>query len=179
VPFGDGPKPVYQRQVSKIAILSLLNNAKKCVYITTPYLIIDNELAQALENAALRGVDVRLITPHIPDKKLVFMMTRSYYPRLLDAGVHIFEYEPGFIHAKIYLADGKYALVGSVNLDYRSLVHHFENGLYIANHEVVANIEEDFLATQEKSIPFEKSMLKNNIFYRALRALVKIFAPLL
>jgi cardiolipin synthase len=178
VPFGDGPRPLYKRQVSKTLILSMLNNARHTVTITTPYLIIDNELAQALENAALRGVDVKIITPHIPDKRIVFLITRSYYPRLLDAGVKILEFERGFIHAKTYLVDGKYAMVGSINLDYRSLVHHFENGVYICGHSVIEDIAADLAQTEQECIPIEKSMLSNNIFIRLLRSLVKIFAPL-
>ena len=104
----------------------MLSSATDYVYMTTPYLIIDNELCGAIENAALRGVDVRIIVPHIPDKKIVFQMTKSFYHRLMKAGVRIYEYEPGFIHAKSYVSDGKYAMIGTINLDYRSLVHHFE-----------------------------------------------------
>lgn len=179
IPFGDGPKPIFERTVAKIAIMNLLGMAEKYVYITTPYLICDNELASALENTALRGVDIRIITPHIPDKKLVFTMTRSYYQRLMNAGVKIYEYEPGFIHAKTYLADGNTAIVGTINLDYRSLVHHFENGVWLHDLQAVADIERDFLETQKKSIQFESGMLKQSLFQRFVRSLVKIFAPLL
>ena len=152
IPFGDGPKPIYERQVAKTAILNMLNQAKRYVYITTPYLIIDSELIQAIENTAMRGVDVRIITPHIPDKKLVFSMTRSHYNRLIQAGVKIYEYESGFVHAKTYLSDDETAIVGTINMDYRSLVHHFENGVWIYNHKVIEDIKRDFLDTQLKSI---------------------------
>lgn len=179
IPFGDGPKPVYARQASKTAIMNMLDQAKRYVYITTPYLIIDSELIHSLENAALRGIDVRIITPHIPDKKLVFGMTRSNYPRLLDAGVKIYEYELGFIHAKTYLCDDETAMVGTVNMDYRSLVHHFENSVWIYRHGVIADIKRDFAQTQEKSIEIERGMLRNNLFGRFVRAVVKIFSPLL
>ena len=179
VPFGDGPRPIYGRRVAKTAIQNLLNGAQKSVYITTPYLIIDNEMVQTLENTALRGVDVRIITPHIPDKKLVFSMTRSYYKRLMEAGVKIFEYENGFVHAKTYIADGEIAIVGTVNLDYRSLVHHFENGVWMFKHHAVCDMKTDFLATQAMSIKFEQGMLKDNLWKRFVRSLVKIFAPLL
>ncbi len=179
IPFGDGPKPIYDRQVSKTAIMNLLYGAKKYVYITTPYLIIDNELTAAIENTALRGVDVRIITPHIPDKKLIFLMTRSYYPRLMEAGVKIFEYEKGFIHAKTYSADGEAAIVGTVNLDYRSLVHHFENGVWMYKCAAIADMEKDFLSTQEQSIEYHSEMFKQNLWQRFIRAFVKIFAPLL
>lgn len=179
IPFGDGPKPIYERQVSKSAILNMLGSAKRYVYITTPYLIIDSELVQALENAAIRGIDVRIITPHIPDKKLVFLMTRSYYARLMRAGVNIYEYESGFVHAKTYVSDDETAIVGTVNMDYRSLVHHFENGVWIYGHGVVEDIKRDFLETQGRSIRFEPSMIKENPWQRLIRALVKIFSPLL
>lgn len=178
IPFGDGPKPVFQRQVAKTVILNMLSQAKRYVYITSPYLIIDNELIQALENTAMRGVDVRMITPHIPDKKLVFSMTRSHYVRLLDAGVKIYEYESGFIHAKTYLSDDETAMVGTINMDYRSLVHHFENGVWIYKHRVIEDIKKDFLATQDISIKYEQEMLKENLFQKFIRAMVKVFSPL-
>ncbi len=179
VPFGDGPNPVYKKRVAKTLILNMLNQAKKLVYITTPYLIIDNEIVQALENASLRGVDVRIITPHIPDKKIVFMITRSYYASLIDAGVKIYEYRPGFIHAKTYIVDDEYAMIGTINLDYRSLVHHFENGVWIFNDEAILEMKSDFLKTQEESIWFKKDMIKNNALQKLLKAIVKIFSPLL
>lgn len=179
VPFGDGPKPMFGRQVAKTAILNLLAQAERYVYMTSPYLIIDNELTQAIENAALRGVDVRIVTPHIPDKKTIFRITRSSYLRFLNAGVKIYEYEPGFLHAKTYLADGNCAVVGTTNLDYRSLVHHFENGVWIYRHRVVEQIERDVNETIEKSILIGKSMCKDNLFRRFMRALVKVFTPLL
>ena len=129
IPFGDGPRPVYDRRVGKSVIQNMVSQANRCVHIMTPYLIIDNELRQTIENAALRGVSVKIIVPHVPDKKLVFEMTKSHYHRLLAAGMELYEYEPGFIHAKNYLVDGEYAMTGTINLDYRSLVHHFENGV--------------------------------------------------
>ncbi len=179
IPFGDGPKPLFERQVAKSIILSQLQTAKKMVYITTPYLIIDSELVRAIEDTALRGVDVRIITPHIPDKKLVFEITRSYYSSLIKNGVKIYEYKPGFIHAKNFIFDDNTAIVGTINLDYRSLVHHFENGVWIYNHEVIKDISEDFLETQENSIEFTSAMIKNNLFYRFIHAVLKIFTPLL
>lgn len=178
IPFGDGPKPIYSRQVAKAVILNMLNQATRYIYITTPYLIIDSELTQALENAAIRGIDVRMITPHIPDKKLVFMMTRSHYGELMKAGVKIYEYERGFVHAKTYFSDDKTAMVGTVNMDYRSLVHHFENGVWMYDHAVISDIKRDFLDTQSKSIEFEQSMLKENLWHRFIRAMVKVFSPL-
>ncbi len=179
VPFGDGPKPLYDRAVAKTALINLLGQATRYVYMTTPYLIIDSELTQAIENAALRGVDVRIITPHIPDKKLVFTMTRSYYARLMEAGVKIYEYTPGFIHAKMYLADGDTAIVGTVNLDYRSLVHHFENAVWMHEVPAIADMESDFIATQSKSEQMSIENTRARLPSKFVRAIVKIFAPLL
>ncbi len=179
VPFGDGPKPVFERQVAKTAIMNMLAHAERYVYMTSPYLIIDNDLIQAIENAALRGIDVRIITPHIPDKKLVLMLTRSYYERLIACGVKIYEYTPGFIHAKSYLSDDKYAIVGTINLDYRSLVHHFENGVWIYNHSVLGDIKSDFIATQEKSMQIEQEQFVGSWFKKFIIATLKVFTPLL
>lgn len=177
IPFGDGPRPLYERRVGKTVIQTLIANATRYVYITTPYLILDNETCQTIENAALRGVCVRIIVPHIPDKKLVFEATGSFYKRLLEAGVEIYEYEPGFIHAKTYLVDGEYAMVGTINLDYRSLVHHFENGVWMYRCSCIQDIERDFVQTRQKSIQVKQGRV--NLFRRILRSLVRIFAPLL
>lgn len=179
VPFGDGPKPLYDRRVTKVLIQNMLSVANEYAYITTPYLIIDNELCQSIENTALRGVDVRIIVPGVPDKKIVYSMTKSYYQRLLDAGVKIYEYTPGFIHAKTYLIDGKYALVGTVNLDYRSLVHHFENAVWLYNATCIKDIVKDVNEVISVSKEIEKGSIKTNIIERFFRALVRIFAPLL
>ena len=179
VPFGDGPKPLYERRVGKTIIQNMLATATKYVYITTPYLIIDNELCVSIENAALRGVDVRIIVPHIPDKKIVFNMTKSFYKRFIDAGVKIYEYEPGFIHAKTYLSDDKYAIIGTINLDYRSLVHHFENGVWLYNCDSIKDLKNDIDNTLNKSIEITPEMLKTNFLNRLFRAIVRIFAPML
>lgn len=105
-------------------------------------------------------------------------MTRSHYKRLLEAGIKIYEYESGFIHAKTYFSDDEIAMIGTINMDYRSLVHHFENGVWIYKHKVIEDIKKDFLNTQDKSIQFEQGMLKENAFQRFVRAIVKIFSPL-
>jgi cardiolipin synthase len=133
----------------------------------------------AIETTSLRGIDVRIITPHIPDKKLIFKMTQSSYKRLMEAGVKIYEYTPGFIHTKSYQADGQVAIIGTINLDYRSLVHNFENGVWMYNHEVIKDIEKDFLETQKISMRVEKKDVKDNIIWRFFRGIVKIFAPLM
>jgi cardiolipin synthase len=179
IPYGDGPRPIYKRNVSKAAIQNMLGAALDYVYMTTPYLIIDNDICSDIERAALRGVDVRIIVPHVPDKKLVFAMTRSYYNRLMDAGVKIYEYEPGFIHAKTYVADGKYAIVGTVNLDYRSLVHHFEDGVWMYKTDCISDIKRDLDETLEKSIRVTPDMLKMGRISRLIRSMIRIFAPML
>jgi len=179
IPFGDGPKPVYKRRVGKTVIQNLIENAKEYVYITTPYLIIDNELCMTIENAALRGVKIKIIVPHIPDKKVIFAMTRSYYHRLMVSGVEIYEYTPGFIHAKTYLADDKYGIVGTINLDYRSLVHHFENGVWMYDCDCLADIKNDIETTLSRSEQISEGQLKTGIFRRFFNSLVKIFSPLL
>lgn len=179
IPFGDGPAPIYNRRVGKSVIQNMLNQADRYMYIMSPYLIIDNELCQAIEDAALRGVTVKLILPHVPDKKIILEMARSFYRRLIDAGVEIYEYEPGFIHAKVYLADDEYAMVGTINLDYRSLVHHFENGVWMYRCECVKDIKEDFADTLEKCIRIDETKIRWTLPRRFLRALLKVFAPML
>lgn len=179
IPFGDGPKPLYERRVGKSVIQNMLNTAKKYVYITTPYLIIDNDLCTSIENAVLRGVDVRIILPHIPDKKIIFLMSRSYYHRLMKAGVKIYEYTEGFVHAKTYIADDEYAMVGTINLDYRSLVHHFENGVWMYRCSCIKDIKKDILDTLGKCMEVTSDMLKTNIFVKIFGAGVRLFAPML
>lgn len=166
IPFGDGPHPLYKRRVGKSVIQNMLNGATRYMWMTTPYLIIDNDLCQSIENAALRGVDVRIIVPHIPDKKLIFGMTQSFYHRLMTAGVRIFEYEPGFIHAKSYLTDDKQAMIGTINLDYRSLVHHFENGVWMYDCKSIKDLKTDMEDTLRKSIEVTPKMLKTNLLQR-------------
>ena len=179
IPFGDGPHPIYERRVGKSVIQNMLSGATKYAYMTSPYLIIDNDLCTDFENAALRGVDVRIIVPHIPDKKLVFAMTRSFYQRLMSAGVKIYEYEPGFIHAKSYLVDDDYAMIGTINLDYRSLVHHFENGVWMYKCEANRALKADITDTLNKCIEITPDMLKTNLLQRFICAVVRIFAPML
>ncbi len=179
IPFGDGPHPIYQRRVGKSVIQNMLSAATRYAWMTSPYLIIDNDLCTDLENAALRGVDVRIIVPHVPDKKLVFGMTQSFYHRLMAAGVRIYEYEPGFIHAKSYLVDDTYAMIGTINLDYRSLVHHFENGVWMYKCASIKDLKADVEDTLNKSIEVTPDMLKTNLPKRFIRAVVRIFAPML
>lgn len=179
IPFGDGPRPIYRHRVGKSAILNLFHSATRYVWVTTPYLIADNELFAGIESAALRGVDVRIVVPHIPDKKLVFRMTQSYYRRLMEAGVHIYEYEPGFIHAKSYLADDDIGIIGTINLDYRSLVHHFENGVWMYRCEALRDLKADMEDTFEKSILIKREDLRVGPLRRLIVAIARIFAPMM
>ena len=177
-PYHDCP---WDREpVGQSVYLNLIYRAKDYIYITTPYLVIDYSLTMALTTAAKSGVDVHIITPHIPDKKSVFELTRSHYEGLLEAGVKVFEYEPGFIHSKNFVVDGRFATVGTVNLDYRSMFLHFENGVLLHDTPSVAHIQADFLDTQSKSLPITlKDCRSISLPHRLLRDLLQLFAPLL
>ena len=146
LPYADCP--LDDEKVGELVYMDLLNRAKDRIYIFTPYLILDGEMETALCFAAKRGVDVRLILPGIPDKKLAYALAKTHYPALLAAGVKIYEYCPGFVHAKSFVADGREAVVGTINLDYRSLYHHFECALYMNGCSAVRDVEKDFLTTQ-------------------------------
>ncbi|MCS1352345.1 cardiolipin synthase [Mechercharimyces sp. CAU 1602] len=177
-PFGDSPR--YPVKVSENTYLNIINKATRYVYITTPYLIIDHNMKTSLVRAAKSGVDVRIITPHIPDKWYVHMTTQSYYEELVRAGVKIYEYTPGFMHAKMVLTDDDLAIVGTVNMDYRSMYLHFECGVLLYKNSIIAQIKVDIedamnvstLVTVEEAgrIPFLKWMV---------RAFLRLFAPLM
>lgn len=177
-PYGDGPRPMYGRYVGEDVYINILNGAKKYVYITTPYLIIDYRMREALVLAAERGVDVRLVTPHIPDKKLAFALTRSNYMALIKGGVKIYEYTPGFIHAKSFLADDEIGVVGTINLDYRSLMHHFENAVLMYKTSALSQLKADMVATFAQSKLQTEEDAKKNVIWRGLCEIAKIFAPL-
>lgn len=179
LPFGSGPAPIYARPAGKNAFLNLINQARNYVYITTPYLIIDYDLTESLCNAAVRGVDVRIITPNIPDKKSVKIMTKSSYPHLMSAGVKIYEYTPGFIHEKTLICDDKYAVVGTINFDYRSLVHHFENAVWMYSSPTVIVAKEEFLKTVNKSKRIDEDGSRLTVREWLTRNAIKLFAPLL
>ncbi len=178
-PFYDSPRPLDSDQIGENVFLNMAGAAKKFLYVSTPYLIPDYNLLTAIANAAKRGVDVRLITPHIPDKKTVFRITRSNYAYLMRAGVRIYEYTPGFIHAKGWVADGEAAFVGTVNLDYRSLVHHFECGVMLYGTPSIADICADF----EKTFAASQEMTPENCKQGRLPtlggAILNVFSPML
>ncbi len=179
IPFGSGPAPLYKRPVGKNAFLNIINQAEKYVYITTPYLIIDYDLTEALCNAALRGVDVKIATPGIADKKIVKVMTKSSYPYLMDAGVNIYEYTPGFIHEKTLVSDDLYAVIGTINFDYRSLVHHFENAVWIFNSPTVINARVGYTELLERCTKIEGKKARLSLSEWLFRNIVRLFAPLL
>ena len=178
-PYLDGPAPAYKHHIGENVYINLINSAQKYLYITTPYLIIDHELQTALRSAALRGVDVRIITPHIPDKKLVFNITRSNYKPLMDCGVKIYEYKPGFVHAKNFLADDTVGVVGTINLDYRSLTHHYECAVWMHNVPALATLKEDFDNTFSCCILQDENTIKMGSFKKLVCVLARIFTPLL
>lgn len=136
--------PLTSERVGEEVYISMANKAKRYCYFMTPYLILSDELTHAIALAAKRGVDVRIVTPGIPDKKLVYGVTRSFYPDLVKAGVRIFEWTPGFCHAKMSVVDDEMATCGTINLDYRSLYHHFENGCFMVGNQAVSDIKADF-----------------------------------
>ncbi len=141
-PYADSPMD--EEQVGEEVYISMVNKANRYCYFMTPYLIITDEMTHALSLAAKRGVDVRIITPGIPDKKIIYGVTRSFYNSLVRNGVRIFEWKPGFCHAKMSIADDKMATCGTINLDYRSLYHHFENGCFMYDCNAVKEIKKDF-----------------------------------
>ena len=177
LPYSD--HPLDSEFVGESVYINLINSAQKYIYFFTPYLIIDNEVVTALILAAKRGVDVRIITPGIPDKKMIFLVTQSYYPQLVEGGVQIFQYRPGFVHAKCAVCDDKIATVGTINLDYRSLYLHFENGLFLYNNDTVMDIKKDILDTLEDCNRITPEMCKKNMFFLLLQGILRIFAPLL
>ncbi|MDE7361353.1 MAG: cardiolipin synthase [Oscillospiraceae bacterium] len=178
IPYTDSP--LDDEPVGENAYLNIINDAKDYVYITTPYLIIDNEMSTALTLAAKSGVDVRIITPYIPDKWFVHAVTRAHYKKLVKLGVKIYEYTPGFIHAKNFVADDKMAVVGTVNLDFRSLYLHFECATYMYKTDCISDVKADYIKTLEecREITYE-DCLNVNFFVRIGRALLRLFSPMM
>ena len=175
-PFSDSP--LDSEPVGENVYIEILSQARKYVYIFTPYLIIDNELQSALCLAAKRGVDVRIVTPGIPDKKLVFRITRSNYMPLLRAGVRIYEYSPGFIHAKSYVSDDRIGAVGTINMDYRSLFLHFECGTLIYGGKTLINLRDDSLETISVSREIKAQDMNQGFFASLFDAVMRVFAIL-
>lgn len=178
VPYCDSP--LDREQVGKFVYMTILERAQSYVHIMTPYLILDHDMITALVFAAKRGVDVKIIMPHIPDKTYAFALARAHYPELIKAGVKIYEYLPGFVHAKVFVSDDTTAVVGTVNLDYRSLYLHFENGVLLYGTEETAHIEEDFALTLEQCMEMTEDYVKSQSFWLTfLGVILKLFAPLM
>lgn len=178
MPYADSPLDGYK--VGESVYIDILYRAKKYVHIMTPYLILDNELETALKYAAQRGVDVKLILPGIPDKKSAFALAKSHYKYLIAQGVEIYEYTPGFVHAKVFVSDDVKAVVGTINLDYRSLYHHFECATYLYGVDCIPSIEEDFQQTLAKCRRVTPDTIKHEkMSYKFRGGLLKLIAPLL
>ena len=176
-PYGDSP--LDDEILGENVYLNILGQAERYVYIFTPYLIIDHEMQTALCLAAKRGVDVRIITPGVPDKKIIYEVTRSHYDELLKSGVRIFEYRPGFSHTKSYVCDDKLAVVGSINMDFRSLYLHFECGTYFYMDPIVKKVKDDCLVTLEMCREVTRKDTKKSMPEMLLRAVLRLFAPLM
>ena len=177
-PYADSP--LDGERTGENVYLNMIKGAKKYVYITTPYLIISDEMQRTLTLAAKSGVDVRIITPGIPDKPLIYKVIRSYYAGLAAEGVRIYEYTPGFIHSKQMVCDDEVAVVGTINLDFRSLYLHFENACWFAGCRAVAEVRHDF----EKMFPIcreetEKYSKKRSLALRGWECILRMFSPLM
>ena len=178
IPYGDNPMD--RENVGEKVYLNLINQAHSYVYIMTPYLILDNEMITALEFAAKRGVDVRIIIPGIPDKWYVSVLAKTHYKELYEAGVKIYEYSPGFLHAKVFLCDDTDAVVGTINLDYRSLYLHFECAAYLHKVEALTDIKKDFEDTMAVShLISQEDIRKQSWVIRSAGAILKVAAPLM
>ena len=177
-PFGDCPLDA--DKVGERVYMDILNRAQKYVHIMTPYLILDSETETALKFAAERGVEVSLILPGIPDKKIPYALAKTHYASLLASGVKIYEYEPGFVHAKVFVSDDREAVVGTINLDYRSLYHHFECATWMYGVDCVAQIEQDFQDTCKACRQVTaKTIWKGYRWWKPIGNMMKVLAPLL
>ena len=178
IPYCDNP--LDDDKVGEAVYMDVLNRAGRYVHIMSPYLILDGELETALKYAGQRGIDVKLILPGIPDKKIAFSLAKSHYRSLLAAGVKIYEYTPGFVHAKVWTSDDEKAVVGTINLDYRSLYHHFECATYMYKTDCIPLIERDFQETLAKCKEItEESVREMGTFYKIMGPIAKLIAPLL
>jgi cardiolipin synthase len=176
-PYDDSP--LDNLSIGENVYSDMINRAEKYVYIFTPYLILDDFMRKSLCQAALRGVDVRIVTPGVPDKKTVYRLTRANYSVLMKAGVKIYEYTPGFIHAKSMLCDDEQAVVGTINLDYRSLYLHFENAVYFKDCAAIAELKRDCEETFAMSTLCTPENTKRNVFVRARDSILRLFETLL
>lgn len=172
--------PFGQERSAERVYIEIINSAQHYVHIMTPYLVPDHEMLQALKYAARRGVDVKLILPHIPDKKYAFALAHSYYRRLIESGVKIYEYTPGFVHSKVFVSDSCKAVVGAINLDYRSLYLHFECAAFLCGMQQIQEIEEDFRTTLTKCQLISMFDVRHDKWTRKLAGMfLRLMAPLM
>ena len=178
IPYGDSP--IDGEHVGKMVYMDILNTSKRYVHIMTPYLILDNEMMTALKFAAKRGVEVIIIMPHVPDKWYAFVLAKTYYNELLDAGVQIYEYTPGFVHAKVFTSDDRKAVVGTINMDYRSLYLHFECAAFLYENSEIPAVENDFQETLKKCQKItQEDYKKQKSFDKIAGRILRVFAPLM
>ena len=178
IPYADSPFD--NENVGEEVYFHILNHAKKYVHIMTPYLILDNEMLTTLKRAAKSGIEVIIIMPHIPDKWYAFAVAKTYYRELIEGGVQIYEYQPGFVHAKVFVSDDDTATVGTINLDYRSLYLHFENGVFIYNNSEIDRIERDFQQTLAKCHKVTLiEVRKRTMLPKIIGQVLRLFAPLM
>ena len=175
MPFGDGPKPFFNELIGEGNFLNMINGAQESIMISTPYFIPTHSLVSAIRNAALRGVDVKIMLPGIPDKKLPYGLAKSYFRYLISSGVKIYLYKPGFNHNKCVVVDNKLAFNGTINFDYRSLVHHFECGILMYKCPCINDIVEDFNQTFEKC----ELVTKTRLFTGLATSIINLIAPML
>jgi len=176
-PYADSP--IDEDNVGEHVYIQIINNAKKYVYINTPYLVVDDDLLSALSLSAKSGVDVRIITPHRWDKWIVAIVSRSYYRQLIQAGVKVYEYAAGFNHSKTFVSDDSVATVGTTNLDFRSLYLHFECGVWMYKTACVSDIKNDFLETLPSCHEITLKDCARNAVQRVFQDVLRIFAPLM
>ena len=176
-PYGE--TPLDDEVTGQNIYLNMINQANEYIYICTPYLIIDTEMINALTLAAKRGVDVRIVIPGIPDKKIVYLLSESYIDPLVICGVKVYKYSPGFVHAKVFVVDDKVATVGTINLDYRSLYLHFECGMYMEDVKCIKDIKEDMINTINKSHVVTKKEAKPILPIAIIQGILRLFAPLM
>lgn len=177
IPYGNSP--FLTNYVGEDVYLNIINSSKKYLYITSPYLIIDTDMINSLTRASRRGVDVRIILPGTPDKKIVYSVTSSYFNILAKEGVKIYTYTPGFIHSKIFISDDIKSVVGTINMDYRSLYLHFENGIYMENVKEIKEVKKDIENTFKESKLLTKKDIKTNILKELWHAILRLIAPLM
>lgn len=173
-----GVAPLHKDLIGEEVYLNIINSAKDYLYIMTPYLIIDTDMINSLLRAAKRGVDIKIIVPGIPDKKIVYTLTTSFFKVLHEGGVKIYKYTPGFVHSKVFISDDTKSVVGTINMDYRSLYLHFENGIYMEKSKEINKVKKDFTDTLKECKKVEDADIKVGVIKNLWQAILRLFAPL-